>query len=807
MNPDLPPLRFLEPQIKSQRRPKLLNITPKLFTSQERRDIAFRVANQLQSVSVALKQLLPEQRRAVFLKLTHDRPLRLDDIVGTGLKFLGEPGETESLVVPKKDLAKLDARVQEFATGPASEEPKSRNLIAGLQSVEIGDPKERLSDAFLDVFENYVQQSFIVYELEVSSQNRTGRGRHDAIGLTIQSIRQALGNGIRGAIYDIDYDGEGARIMLWSTGPMLKAFVEDPKWILLITYFDLRPRFRTFKETFDQFNVGNVMIERPPNSAETICIIDSGVAAGNPFLKPVLRVEESRSWVYGASPMEDAYGHGSGVASLAAYHTLQIGDGQENRAANWIVSARIMTDEGELDSPRMRDPAEERNAEAKLLSTILREIVEHFQPMGVRIYVLSFEIQGHIWSRAYRRQISRRSWVARTIDQLSRDHDIVFCCITGNIQSDVIQDLLTTHEYPQYLQNPLAKILDPGCAAMAISIGSITHSAHVTGGASDPIAREIGVVSPFSRSGPGLGNSIKPDFVEYGGNLVRDSASGRVQSNLGTNIVLASSSKTPALAHANGTSFAAPRIAYHVGRVLADARSLNIRPGNAVLRALLAVASTPATKPDLLHPDEHLSNTGFGTPDGNMALLCENHSVLLYWQGIARPYKNALFRIHIPRELADFRNSKKRITVAVATVPPVQRWGVADYLGTSLKFQLFRGDVPAAEIEAFLQREDEEENTPPTLSVNQITNARLGFKRRSVGTLQCDTFEWSEHRTEFSNEDYTLAVSIGKEAKWLKNPQTVEIPLAVVVRIEDTSGQFNELYAKVKARVQARAQS
>lgn len=807
MNPDLPPLRFLEPQIKSQRRPKQPKIPPTLFTAQQRRDIASRVAQELRSVSAALKQLPPEQRRAIFLKLTHDRQLTRDDIAGTGLRFLGEPGDTESLVVPKKDLSKLDARVHEFATGLESEEPKNRNLISGLQSIVIGDPKERLSDAFLDVFENHVQQSFMVYELEVSSQNPTGGGQQKAIGLTIQSIRQALGNGIRGAIYDIDYEGEGARIMLWSTGSMLKEFVEDPKWILSISYFDLRPKFRTFKETFDQFNVGNVVIERPPNSAETICIIDSGVAAGNPFLRPVLRVEESRSWVYGASPMEDAYGHGSGVASLAAYHTLQIGEGQENRAANWIVSARIMTDEGELDSPRVPDPAEERNAEAKLLSTILREIVEHFQPMGVRIYVLSFEIQGHIWSRAYRRQISRRSWVARTIDQLSRDHDIVFCCITGNIQSDVIQDLLTAHEYPQYLRNPLAKILDPGCAAMAISIGSITHSAHVTGGASDPIAREIGVVSPFSRSGPGLGNSIKPDFVEYGGNLVRDSASGRVNANLGTNIVMASSSKTPALAHANGTSFAAPRIAYHVGCVLADARSLNIRPGNAVLRALLAVASTAATKPETLHPDEHLSNTGFGTPDGNKALLCENHSVLLYWQGIARPYKNALFRIHIPRELADFRNSKKRITVAVATVPPVQRWGVADYLGTSLKFQLFRGDVPAAEIEAFLQREDGEENTPPTLSVNQITNARLGFKRRSVGTLQCDTFEWSEHRTEFSNEDYTLAVSIGKEAKWLSDPQTVEIPLAVVVRIEETSGQFNELYAKVKARVQARAQS
>lgn len=386
MNPDLPPLRFLEPKVKSQRRPKPPNVPPTLFTSQQRQEIARRVANQLQSVNAAIKQLQPEQRRSVFLKLTHDRPLTLDDIAGTGLKFLGEPGETECLVVPKKDLTKLEERVEAFATGAESEEPKNKNLIVGLQSIVIGDPRERLSDAFLEVFKTYVLQSFIVYELELSSQKPSGPGQHKAIDAAIQSLRQALGNGIRGGIYDIDFEGGGARIMLWSTGAMLREFVEDPKWIPSISYFDLRPKFRTFKETFDQFNVGKVVIEPPPTSSETICIIDSGVAAGNPFLKPVLPTEESRSWVYGASPIEDEYGHGSGVASLAAYHTLQIGDGQENKAANWIVSARIMTDEGELDSPRLPDLDEERNVEAKLLSTILKEVVQHFHPLGIRKY-------------------------------------------------------------------------------------------------------------------------------------------------------------------------------------------------------------------------------------------------------------------------------------------------------------------------------------------------------------------------------------------------------------------------------------
>ena len=92
--------------------------------------------------------------------------------------------------------------------------------------------------------------------------------------------------------------------------------------------------------------MGDVSIEGPSPNAETLCVVDTGVAALNPFLEKVIRRDLSRSFIVGFSPTADENGHGSGVASLAAYYQLEYQNGGSNRAAAFIASARIMNDEG-----------------------------------------------------------------------------------------------------------------------------------------------------------------------------------------------------------------------------------------------------------------------------------------------------------------------------------------------------------------------------------------------------------------------------------------------------------------------------
>ena len=103
MNPDLPPIRLTSPQIKSRRREKGRKVPKQSRSFEERSQAAKRFFGEIKAVEDGLRKLSPDQKRAVFLKLNHDRPLKPTDLAGTDLKFYGHPGEKESLVVPKKN--------------------------------------------------------------------------------------------------------------------------------------------------------------------------------------------------------------------------------------------------------------------------------------------------------------------------------------------------------------------------------------------------------------------------------------------------------------------------------------------------------------------------------------------------------------------------------------------------------------------------------------------------------------------------------------------------------------------------------
>ena len=179
-----------------------------------------------------------------------------------------------------------------------------------------------------------------------------------------------LGRGVHGAVYDSDFQGRGARLVLWSTGDKLREFVESEQWWRKIVFFDARPKFETFSQVLDDFNIANVALLAPPENAQNICVIDTGIAAGNPFLEPVLQADISRSFIRGYSPTVDAVGHGSGVASLASYYQLDIAKGGDNRATARVISARITDDNGQFDTELTPDQIAAQEGDARLLSNV-----------------------------------------------------------------------------------------------------------------------------------------------------------------------------------------------------------------------------------------------------------------------------------------------------------------------------------------------------------------------------------------------------------------------------------------------------
>ena len=800
MNPDFPLIQFQAPIVRARRRERKGFELPPILSPEERSEIAKRWRAQLQEIDSEVAKLSPEAKRAIFLKLTHDRPLTKQDLAGTGLTFMSAPGLTESLVVPREpeQLQKLHKRIEKFVEADKVARPIGTDLATTVKSVEVAAPKERLSDELADTYDQLVQRDHIIYEIEVASfavQESRARREVEAIVLEIHTV---LGRGVHGAVYDSDFQGRGARLVLWSTGDKLREFVESEQWWRKIVFFGARPKFETFSQVLDDFNIANVALLAPPENAQNICVIDTGIAAGNPFLEPVLQADISRSFIRGYSPTVDAVGHGSGVVSVASYYQLDIAKGGDNRATARVISARITDDNGQFDTELTPDQIAAQEGDARLLSNVLRDIVRHYEPLGVRIYVLSFQIVGHIWSHATRRTVARSAWVARTIDQLVLEHDVVFVTITGNITASDLVDLLNTAEYPGYLRRPLAKLHDPGHAALAITVGSVAQAAKVVVAPLVPLARES-EPSPFTRSGPGFGESNKPDFVERGGNLVRDPTSNIVAANLGTNVLMASNRLTPALQNHHGTSFAAPRIANHFAVTLSELLSIGVNPSNSLLRAFLAVSAERPSGSEILGADDDITVVGYGIPDGARATDCSGNSVLLYWDGALPSNATALFRVPVPAELRDAGRGKKRLVIAVASSPPVQRWGIQEYLGVQLKFRVFRGDEDLDQIQALLQRDAEEENKAAEKHVDvQDLPGVLGIARRSFGTLQRDSFEWSNHNEKYSVNDYVIAVSI-KPASWMRDTETA---VAVVARVEDTTGTYQELYARVRAKVQ-----
>ena len=612
----------------------------------------------------------------------------------------------------------------------------------------------------------------------------------------------AFVGGVHGTLFEHEESGGSCRAVIRCTGEMFRQLVEDRQWQRKISWFEPKPRFETFQSVWNDFRVEDLgEIEPPPGDAPVVCVVDSGVTVGNPFLGPVVREDMIRSFLKSdpGNPY-DELGHGSGVASLAAYHALHLAKSAENRARVWIASARILNDRNELEDER-------------LFSKLLREVVETFEPLGVRIFNLAIGDAAKTWNPMTKRTAPRKSWVARTIDKLSREYNVVFVTCTGNIDESTIRQFLDGDKpYPGYLCDETAGIFDPGQAALALTVGSVAAGTLTVSSSATAIA-QANQPSPFTRSGPGMGKEIKPELVEVGGNLIRDPQGNWVRGNPGSSVVMASHELTPAAKYDRGTSFAVPRVVHKLALVLKDLEDAGVDPVSAPLLKGFLVNSATYRGGEDLDPvrdvlDSHkrkswLNVLGYGVPDHIGATYCDDYSAILFYQGEIVPDQVAYFDVPIPAELAD-SSGQKRLTVTVVHYPEVQRWGLERYLGTDLKWRMFRGDVDREEIITAMSRDEETDEADEEVELPNELKFEHKITRRSRGTVQHDVFEWTQHRDEFSGKPYTLAIAAYK--RWQRKVD--DVPYAVVVRVEDL-GQAANVYAEIKdvlARLEVQAQ-
>lgn len=266
---------------------------------------------------------------------------------------------------------------------------------------------------------------------------------------------------------------------------------------------DLPPRYG-LEVTLLHTDIQNLPpVPAPPANAPGIVILDSGLTTGHPLLAPA--VGDAQSFLPGLGP-DDQHGHGTLVAGLALY-----GDVEE------ALRSRAFVPRLRLFSGRILDA--QNTSDDQLIENQVDAAVRYFhREYGCRVFNLSYGDQRKPYFGRHVRGL------AITLDMLARELGVLFVVPTGNFNGTDTVPADWRADYPRYLLEKEAALLDPAPALNALTVGSLARwdatfnaQRYQDDPAEQPIARRD-QPSPFTRSGPSVGGAIKPELVGYGGN-------------------------------------------------------------------------------------------------------------------------------------------------------------------------------------------------------------------------------------------------------------------------------------------------
>ena len=528
----------------------------------------------------------------------------------------------------------------------------------------------------------------------------------------------------------------------------------------------------------------------PVSDAPIVAVIDSGIRSAHPLLAPAVVGVESVG--AGLGDGGDESGHGTLVASLALYGIID----------NLASSHTSVAPAGRLLSVRVLDRNNEFPDDRAWAETLLDAMTMSAEA-GARVINLSLGDP----RRPY--VAPRPTAVAALVDLFIRDHpNVVVVTCTGNfpiLEHDTSR--LVSREYVQdLLQHAEAGVLDPGTAALAITVGGVGNE-HRQGVQGLSVSAEKVVVggprlpSPHTRVGPGPMRAIKPELAAPSGSAVVDTVLDRVALNDRLGSVVGAGGRDPErlLAADHGTSYAAPLVSNAALRIIGRYPQLS---GNSV-RALLLVGANKL--------DEYLDGgapareqerrlSGYGLVSVERAENSMSHRVALLSEGQVRMDQVHFYEVPVP---SSFRQSGGVISLAVALAfdPPV-RVTRLDYLASKMGFQVYYGpsveQVRAAYVraESDEQMQDDVAQTPAELRSAQLT-LHPADRDRSRGADQLGRYQRRTRIPEDAPENFIVAVR--NLNRWDVEGPEQSYSLAVLLERDE---QHPEIYAELRAELE-----
>ena len=546
----------------------------------------------------------------------------------------------------------------------------------------------------------------------------------------------------------------------------------------------------------------NQEIITPSPDAPRVCVIDSGIQENHRLLAPVVVSAESQCFVSGRGSDETQdevrpAGHGTKVAGAVIYPQQPVA-GEVIDPVAWLQNARVLDADSQF-SPNQNP--------LKNIEDVIR--IYRNGPTQTRLFVHSIN------AREACRLKRMTAWAAK-LDTHSHQDDVLFFQSAGNIEKNSVlptrlgvrQHIAAGRDYPDYLSEDSCRIASPAQSLHAITVGSVTLGEWEEGFRRS-FADSAQKPSAFSRSGLGIWGSIKPDLVEYGGDLQRTDA-GDVRACLETApwLVQSTAYGSPATGRDVGTSFAAPKVA-HIAAVLQNQFP---EASSQLYRALIINSARWPQWAEQLPPEGRLSALsaiGYGIPDLSRATENTATRVTLITAD-AREIRNQqalVYAVPVPTELRDSATPcqvRIDVTLCYTAEPRQTRATRHGYLETWLGWTASDLEEPYASFESRATKSGDEPGKYTKmkwmLRENKIWGEIEGVSRQN-GTAQKD---WTIVSNTNLPDEFAIAVQAHKG--WNRDDHGGLARFALVVSFEVIGAEI-PVHTLVESEIQARIQS
>ncbi len=380
------------------------------------------------------------------------------------------------------------------------------------------------------------------------------------------------------------------------------------------------------------------------DSDVTIGIIDGGISDDNAFLKPFIMAREEYVNKAYQNPK-----HATFIASTIQYgnmlNNITVATSYRFKFVDIVAIPNSDKDYGLTDSISEDD-----------LMEIIEEVMEKYSG-STKIWNMSLGIENKPCD-------STMSDLGVFLDYIQDKYHVQIFVSSGNI------NVLPLRNWPP--QNGIGehdRLISPADSVRAVTVGSVALFD------SDSSIVKYNEPSPFSRRGPGANYVVKPDIVDYGGNL----STSYIIKGLGVkgmdpygNII-----------EGNGTSYSTPRSLQKYASIYDEM----VDPDLLLAKAMLIHSARMKSRERLDERPDNIKYYGFGIPSENIQdiLQCsEDNVTLVFKQKITQGSHLEMYDFPYPKSLIKNNKYIGEIGMTLAYLPPLDPKYGQEYCRTNI---------------------------------------------------------------------------------------------------------------------------